>query len=59
MDYVPEIPVPTAEQTEFFKKSVCKGEDGILIPFFHGTGTEITEFEMCIRDRYLCSANGK
>lgn len=41
MDYVPEIPVPTAEQTEFFKKSVCKGEDGILIPFFHGTGTEI------------------
>lgn len=45
MDYVPEIPVPTAEQTEFFKKSVCKGEDGILIPFFHGTGTEITEFD--------------
>lgn len=42
--YLPEIPAPTNEQMEFFKQSACKEEDGTLIPFFHGTGTKITEF---------------
>lgn len=41
--YVPQIPVPTKGQEKYFLQSACK-EDGVLIPYFHGTGTKITEF---------------
>jgi len=37
--YVPEIPVPTKGQEKYFLQSACK-EDGVLIPYFHGTGNQ-------------------